>query len=119
MCDVNVKHGSHFVIHDRTVEEQARDVETQGADVLIVTGFETGSAPTTEKVGSCKAAVNLPIILGSGVTTENACELLSCADGAIVGSWFKEDNNWKNTVDYKRTKDFMKQVQQLRDGVEV
>ncbi len=119
MCDVNVKHGSHFIIHDRTVEEQARDVETQGADVLIITGFETGSAPTPEKVGSCKAAVKLPILLGSGVTTENACELLSCADGAIVGSWFKADNNWKNLVDYQRTKDFMKQVQQLRDGVEV
>lgn len=116
MCDVNVKHGSHFIINDRTIEEQARDVETQGADILIVTGFETGSAPTAEKVESCKAAVKIPIILGSGVTTANAYELLSCADGAIVGSWFKKDNNWKNSVDYNRTKEFMDQVQLVREG---
>ena len=117
MCDVNVKHGSHFIISDRTIEDQAHDVETQGADVLIVTGFETGSAPTVEKVESCKAAVKIPIILGSGVTNSNAYDLLSCADGAIVGSWFKIDNDWKNAVDYNRTKDFMQQVQMLRDGV--
>ena len=116
MCDVNVKHGSHFIINDRTIEEQARDVETQGADILIVTGFETGSAPTAEKVESCKEAVKIPIILGSGVTTANAYELLSCADGAIVGSWFKRDNNWKNSVDYNRTKEFMDQVQLVREG---
>lgn len=117
MCDVNVKHGSHFIISDRTIEEQARDAEAQGADVIIVTGFETGSAPTAEKVGSCKAAVKIPVILGSGVTTDNAFELLSRADGAIVGSWFKSDNNWKNPVDYNRTRDFMKQVQLVRDGL--
>lgn len=117
MCDVNVKHGSHFIISDRTVEEQARDAEAQGADVIIVTGFETGSAPTPEKVGSCKDAVKIPVILGSGMTTDNACELLSRADGAIVGSWFKADNNWKNPVDYNRTRDFMKQVQLVRDGL--
>lgn len=117
MCDVNVKHGSHFIISDRTIEEQARDVETQGADIIIVTGFETGSAPTVEKVESCKAAVKIPIILGSGVTTGNAYDLLTSADGAIVGSWFKQDNNWKNPVDFKRTRDFMQQVQLVRDGV--
>lgn len=114
MCDVNVKHGSHFIISDRSVEEQARDVETQGADVVIVTGFETGCAPTAEKVNTCKNAVKIPIILGSGVNTENARELLRSADGAIVGSWFKVDNNWKNSVDFVRTKDFMHQVQLLR-----
>lgn len=116
MCDVNVKHGSHFIINDRSIEEQARDVETQGADVVIVTGFETGSAPTAEKVESCKAAVRIPVILGSGVTTANAYELLKSADGAIVGSWFKQDNDWKKPVDYNRVKDFMQQVQLVRDG---
>ena len=33
MCDVNVKHGSHFIISDRTIEEQAHDAESEGAEI--------------------------------------------------------------------------------------
>ena len=114
-CDVNVKHGSHYMIHDRTVMDQAKDNEDEGAEVLIVTGFETGKAPTADKVRACKGHVHLPVLLGSGTTTQNARELLSVADGAIVGSWFKTDNNWKNPVEYQRTRAFMEQVELLRE----
>lgn len=114
-CDVNVKHGSHYMIHDRTVMDQAKDNEDEGAEVLIVTGFETGKAPTVDKVEECKAHVRLPVLLGSGTTTQNACALLGAADGAIVGSWFKEENNWKNPVSYARTKEFMDEVRSLRE----
>lgn len=114
MCDVNVKHGSHFIISDRTIEEQSRDIEQQGGDILIVTGFETGIAPTPEKVQLVRQAVSLPIFLGSGLSTQNARELLRVADGAIVGSWFKTGNNWKNPVDYERTRAFMHEIEQLR-----
>lgn len=114
LCDVNVKHGSHFIIHDRSVEEQAMDVEAQNGDAIIVTGFDTGTPPTVERVQSCKKAVKLPILLGSGVNTSNAKELLSHADGAIVGSWFKENNNWKNKVSFDRIREFMKEVESLR-----
>lgn len=117
LCDVNVKHGSHFIIHDRSVEEQAMDVEAQGGDAVIVTGFDTGMPPTVDRVQSCKKKVALPIILGSGVSTDNAKELLTTADGAIVGSWFKEENNWKNPVSYQRTRDFMKAVEELRGEI--
>ena len=49
LCDVNVKHGSHFIISDRTLAEQANDAVAEGAEALIVTGFETGIAPTPER----------------------------------------------------------------------
>lgn len=114
LCDVNVKHGSHFIIHDRSVREQAMDIEAQDGDAVIVTGFDTGMPPTAERVMECKSAVCLPVLLGSGVNTANAYELLTAADGAIVGSWFKEGGNWKNKVDFKRTKEFMDEVKRLR-----
>lgn len=113
-CDVNVKHGSHFMISDRSVMDQAKDAVDEGANVLIVTGFETGKAPSVEKVLECKRHVSVPVLLGSGITTENAYQLLEAADGAIVGSWFKEDNNWKNPVSFERTKAFMDEVNRLR-----
>lgn len=113
-CDINVKHGSHFVISDRTVSDQAKDAESEGAEVLIVTGFETGQAPTPEKVAECANNVKIPVFLGSGTTLNNIDSLLATADGAIVGSWFKEDNDWKKPVDYQRTKDFMDKVKSFR-----
>ena len=117
LCDINVKHGSHFIIHDRSVEEQAMDIEAQGGDAVIVTGFDTGIPPTTERIISCKKAVKLPIFIGSGLNLSNVSELLGVADGAIVGSGFKIDGSWKNPVDYERTRNFMKQVEDLRKGL--
>ena len=116
LCDVNVKHGSHYIIHDRSVEEQAMDIEAQDGDAVIVTGFDTGTPPTVEKVLSCKARVNLPVLLGSGTTSDNVAALLKAADGAIVGSYFKRDGHWKNAVDFERTRAFMQAVETLRQG---
>lgn len=114
MCDVNVKHGSHFIISDRPVFEQARDAEIQGADALIVTGFETGTPPNAENIKKCMDCVSLPVLLGSGVTRENARELMSIADGAIVGSYFKTNNDWKMPVEAARAKAFMDEMRTIR-----
>ena len=114
LCDVNVKHGSHFIVSDRNVNELAIDAQEQGADALIITGFETGTAPDEIKVRDCKKTVSLPILLGSGVTLDNADSLLGVADGAIVGSWFKKDNSWRNPVDFERAKAFMDEIKKVR-----
>ena len=117
LCDVNVKHGSHFIISDRTIAEQAHDAETEGADGLIVTGFETGIAPTPERVRDLAEHVSLPVLIGSGMTEHNVVELLRYADGAIVGSYFKAGNNWKNPVDESVTRSFMNVVREFREGL--
>jgi membrane complex biogenesis BtpA family protein len=115
LCDINVKHGSHFIIHDRSVAEQAMDIEAQNGDTVIVTGFDTGMPPTIEDISKCKQATSLPILVGSGINIDNVNELLSVADGAIIGSWFKEENNWKNPVSYKRTSAFMNKVNEMKN----
>lgn len=114
-CDVNVKHGSHFIISDRTIADQARDAESEGAEALIVTGFETGKSPTPEKVKEFSRNVQTPVILGSGTDIANVSTLLKYADGAIVGSYFKEGNDWKRPVDGKKAEEFMKVVKKLRE----
>ena len=116
LCDVNVKHGSHFMISDRSFAEQANDAVTEGAEALIVTGFETGIAPTPEKVKEFSDSVDVPVLLGSGTTCENVKELLEHSDGAIVGSYFKENNDWKQPVSLERTKQFMDEVWSIRNG---
>ena len=116
-CDVNVKHGSHFIVSDRTIAEQAHDVETEGGEALIVTGFETGQPPTPEKVRELTEHVSVPVLIGSGTTEHNVVRLLRYADGAIVGSYFKEGNNWKNPVDESIARAFMDVVREYRENL--
>ena len=114
LCDVNVKHGSHFIIHDRGVDEQAMDIDAQGGDAVIVTGFDTGMPPTVQGVEKCKSVTGLPIFLGSGIRLSNIEEMFPVADGAIIGSSFKQGGNWKNPVDPGAARAFMEKVERLR-----
>ena len=113
--DFHVKHGSHSLIADRPLVEQALDAEEAGADVIIATGFKTGVAPDAENIREVRAGVNVPIFLGSGLSVMNAKTLLPVIDGAIVGSTFKEDGKITQPVDTKRVQRFMDTIRRLRD----
>jgi membrane complex biogenesis BtpA family protein len=89
LADVHVKHGSHAIVGDRDIEDQARDVEFFGADILIATGTRTGHPTAPSEVTQIRAGANNPVLVGSGFSSDNAAELLSVADGAIVGSYVK------------------------------
>jgi hypothetical protein len=112
--DFHVKHGSHEIISDRPLEEQAEDVQTALGDGLIVTGLKTGSPPTKQDIERIRSAVTLPILIGSGLSTENLAELLPLVNGAIVGSYFKINQEIANRVDEKNVRAFMDAVNRLR-----
>lgn len=112
--DFHVKHGSHQIIADRSLEEQAEDVQTALADGLIVTGHKTGSAPTREDVEWIKQVVQIPVLIGSGLSLDNLEALYPLVDGAIVGSNFKIDENLRNPVDLQRVSRFMEKVKIIR-----
>jgi membrane complex biogenesis BtpA family protein len=105
--DVHVKHGSHAIVADRSLEEQTLDAEFFDADVLIATGQRTGNAAVLDELRVIKEATTLPVVVGSGFTMENTREILRVADGAIVASSLKEDGNWWNPVSTERVKRLM------------
>jgi membrane complex biogenesis BtpA family protein len=113
-ADVYVKHGSHFIIHDRSIEEQTKDVEFFEADAIIVSGTRTGEEPDLDILRKVKGATALPVLIGSGLSVANARKLLSIADGAIVGSSLKKGGYWKNGVDQKRVEQLMRAVKTMR-----
>jgi membrane complex biogenesis BtpA family protein len=108
--DVHVKHGSHAIVADRSLEEQTLDAEFFDADVLIATGQRTGDAALADELRVIKEAASLPVVVGSGLTAENAREILGVADGAIVASSLKEDGNWWSPVSAERVKRLMEVV---------
>lgn len=114
-ADVHVKHGSHALVADRPIDEQARDVEFYDADVAIVSGNRTGEAVPTSEITGVRAGTSLPIIAGSGITAANAIDILPLLDGAIVGSSLKEGGVWWNPVSLEQVRALVAVVRPLRE----
>jgi len=106
-ADVHVKHGSHAIVADRSIPELTRDAEFFDADVVIATGQRTGDAADLSEVRTIADATNLPVLIGSGVTTANAGDLLSIANGLIVASSLKEEGVWWTPVSERKVTEFM------------
>ena len=57
----------------------------------------------------------VPVLIGSGISPENAADY-ACADGFIVGSYFKEKGDWRNELCPLRIDEMCKAMQPLCDG---
>lgn len=110
--DVKKKHSAHAITADVSLGETAETVEFMGADCVIVTGSATGKAPSIADVQEAKSHCRLPVFLGSGINEDNVPEFYDHADGFIVGSAFKIDGLWSNTIDPARVATFMNKVRQ-------
>jgi membrane complex biogenesis BtpA family protein len=115
-ADVHVKHGSHAIVADRPVSEQAADVEFYDADVAIATGNRTGEAIPHTEIEAIRAGTRLPVIGGSGMTAENAGSIMKALDGAIIGSSLKHDGVWWNPVERARVELLVEAVAPLRNA---
>ena len=113
-ADVKKKHAAHAITADLTLGETAETVEFMGADCVVVTGSATGKAPSVADVKEAKAHCHLPVFLGSGISESNIAEFYQEADGFIIGSAFKRDGLWSNTIDAARVASFVKAVQRLK-----
>lgn len=114
-ADVHVKHGSHAIVADRTIQEQAKDVLFFSGDALICTGQRTGDAPCDEELRAIKISPDVPVLVGSGMAPDNVERILKIADGGIVASYFKKDGLWYNTVEKERVMKFMDTVRAIRN----
>ena len=112
--DVKKKHSSHSITSDVDVVESAKAAEFFLSDGVVVTGASTGTEANIEEVKNVKEAINIPVLIGSGITIDNIKKYFQFADAFIVGSYFKKDGLWKNEVDVDRVKSFMQKVNKLK-----
>jgi membrane complex biogenesis BtpA family protein len=103
-ADVQTKHAVPLAPIE--LEYEARDlVHRSLADAVIVTGRSTGEAADLADLKRVRSAVaEVPVLVGSGVTAESAAELLTLADGLIVGTWIKREGRIGNPVDLARVR---------------
>ena len=87
------------------------------ADAIVVTGEGTGSETPLDKVKYFRGVLgDFPLVIGAGLTPDNAYQQLSIADGAIVGSYLKGNSDTRNPIDRKRVKDLMSVVNKVRES---
>jgi membrane complex biogenesis BtpA family protein len=100
----------------RPIEVRARSaVFSSLADVICVSGPMTGMGVELSDLARVKAAVpETPVFANTGVRLDTVEEILSTADGCVVGTHFKvEGDTWK-PVDPARVGRFMDHVRELR-----
>lgn len=106
-ADVKKKHGSHSLTIDLDIADEIRQAEFFLADGVIVTSQFTGLNPDKNDLIKAKAATQLPVLIGSGMTPENITEYLPLADGFIVGSCFRKEGKFLGMLEPERLQRFM------------
>lgn len=103
-ADVLVKHA--VPLGPLTMEEAVEDTTRRGlADVIVVTGTATGQAAGTSDVERAfRAAGDIPVYVGSGVSAQNVRTFVPYVQGLIAGSWLKINGDVDNLVDVNRVR---------------
>ncbi len=84
-------------------------------DALCVSGLTAGAETSTQVLSKVKEVVaETPVFANTGVRLANVIQQLSVGDGAIIGTYFKQEGSIWNEVDQARVKDLMDRVKEFR-----
>lgn len=111
--DIKKKHASHAISSDISLLETAQAAQFFLSDGLIVTGGQTGHAPSIKELETLRGNLTTPVFLGSGINISNIDAYINLANAFIVGSHFKENDRWSGQLDQDRVARFMDSFQEL------
>ena len=94
---------------DRDIAEIAKTtVFNNSPDVVCVSGLTAGAATDSSVLAKVKGVIpDTPVFANTGCTPDTIANILSIADGAVVGTTFKKDGKFANFVDPDRVKHLM------------
>lgn len=101
----------------RPIEDKAYGAKIHsGVDGFTISGSAAGHPPIPEQFIRVRERTgNFPIIVGTGVSTENIREFSEVADGAIVVTRLRDEDKTLNPVDPARVKKFMTAVKEIKE----
>ncbi len=98
--DIHVKHAK--LLSKSNIVDSAKKAKISGSDAVILTGNWTGDAPNIDELKLVRKHIgNFPILLGSGVDSNNIGALFKYANGAIISTSLKADSGVKHKVNIK------------------
>jgi uncharacterized protein len=102
-ADIKKKHSAHAITADVDIAETAKAAEFFNVDGVVVSGTATGGPTDPDDVRAVSAVVNVPTIIGSGITPENIARYRE-ADAFFVGSSVKRGGVWSGELDAGRVR---------------
>lgn len=122
-ADIDVKHSAP--LGDRALPAALADAVERGlADAVIVSGTATGEAVAPETLSVTRDRhdeddLDVPILIGSGVDADSVRDLLggaNGADGAIVGTAFKQGDETTAPVSERRVRTLIERAEATRSN---
>jgi len=113
-ADVKKKHCSHALTNDLDILDEVKQAEFFLVDGIIVTGARTTEPPDLAELRRVKKNARVPVVIGSGMTSENIKTYFPLADGFIVGSTFRRDGQFLGPLDPGRLETFIKTFRRQR-----
>ncbi len=112
----NIYPESAAYLGNRDIVEVARTTNFNcKPDAILVSGLTAGEPTDTQLLKQIKDALpETMVFCNTGCKKETIQTQLSVADGAVVGTTFKEDGKFDNFTDYRRVKEFMDTVKTFR-----
>ena len=112
LADHDVKHSAPLAAREFTAESMVDGVERGLADATVVSGIGTGHGVDLADLEAAVDArerfdLEAPILVGSGVTVDTVDEILSLADGVIVGTALKVDGDVGEPVSERRVRELV------------
>jgi len=103
-------------LDQRSLPDRARSaVFSSIPDAVLVSGQITGEAAALSDLEAVKAVLpNTVVMANTGVKHNTVADVLSIADGCIVGSSLKVDGDTWNAIDPERARDFMARASAAR-----
>jgi len=84
-------------------------------DAICISGLIAGEETSLDSLRIVKEAIpNTPIVVNTGVNSNNVSDQLAVADAAIVGTTFKKNGVFENSVDVDRVSALMSIVHNAR-----
>ena len=102
----------------RSLADRARSaIFSSIPDAILVSGQITGEAAEFSELEAVKRVAGVtPVLANTGVKHATIADVLSVADGCIVGSSLKIDGDTWKSVDADRAADFMDKARAARGG---
>ncbi|WDV25788.1 BtpA/SgcQ family protein [Pediococcus acidilactici] len=99
----------------KNTEREDLKIAKERCDAICVTGEATGTETPIQKVKCFREAVgDFPLIVGAGMTPQNMSDQFKYADGAIIGSYFKQEHKAENEVSVDNVREVLEQVYKVR-----
>jgi membrane complex biogenesis BtpA family protein len=114
----NIVPESAAYLGEREVADIARStVFNNRPDAICVSGLTAGAETSAQTLKTVKEAIpDTPVFANTGVRVDNVEEQLRIADGAVIGTAFKQDGNTWNPIELSRVQEMMSAVKKMRQG---